>query len=62
MHHVRKWSGRTVMMTITHTFDTLTVLQALSQALSIFTTTLEVCPMKSLISQMIQEREFTKGW
>lgn len=50
------------MMTITHTFDTLTVLQALSQALSIFTTTLEVCPMKSLISQMIQEREFTKGW
>lgn len=50
------------MMTTTHTFDTLTVLQALSQALSIFTTTLEVCPMKSLISQMIQEREFTKGW
>ena len=50
-----------VMMMIAHTYDTLTVLRALSQALSTFTTTPEVCPMKSLISQMIQEREFTKG-
>ena len=44
-------------MTMTHIQDAPTVLRALSQVLTILTTTPEVCAAETLISQMrVQER------
>ena len=60
-HHVRKCREVSVII-MTHIYKVLTVLQALFQALGILTPTPEACYMKTLSSQMIQERRLTKGW